>query len=180
MKINHLSSAQLLKLLQEQKPHQQHQLYVRDEEYGWLPANFLERDETLLDRVKVQICIPKDWLDTTVSTLKDYSLLNKCKKWVAQDDVVVLPFVSASSSGSASRHHAAAAAAHVRDVLQLDTLHEASLLYLLKQRFSQKLYYTRMGSILLSFNNNSMMQDHDDDTSDVQRSYAKSFVWQGA
>jgi myosin heavy subunit len=159
MKINNLPSAALLKLQD-----QNHQVYIRDEEYGWLPATFLERDETMHDRVKVQVCIPRDWLKTTVSRSKDYSLLNKCKKWVAQEDVVILPASSRTSDQ----------AAQVRDVLQLETLHEATLLYLLKERHSSKHYYTRMGSILLSFN---PLRDADDSL-ELQLAYAKSFVWQ--
>jgi myosin heavy subunit len=159
MKITKLSPEELSRLKEEKDQ----QLYVRDEEYGWLPASFLERgDESLPDRIKVQVGLPRDWLDTTVSTSKDYSLLNKCKRWVAKDDVVVVPSTSRTCE-------------QVRDVLCMDELHEASLLYLLKQRHGKKRYYTRMGSILLSLN---PLQDADNSL-ELQRTYAKSFVWQG-
>jgi hypothetical protein len=172
MKINGLSSAELSKLLSEPRPGQQQQqqlqLYVRDDEYGWLPASFLERDGALPDRVKVQVRLPRDWAGTTATCPRDYSLLNRCKKWVAQDDVAVLPSPAAAAAGS------------VRDALQLDALHEAALLYLLKQRHSHKLHYTRMGSILLALNPPRQDGDHDFDSAELQRSYAKSFVWQGS
>jgi hypothetical protein len=173
MKINGLSSADLSKLLSEPRPGQQQlQLYVRDDEYGWLPASFLERDGALPDRVKVQVRLPRDWAGTTATSPGDYSLLNRCKKWVAQDDVAVLPSPAAAA--------AAAAAGSVRDALQLDALHEAALLYLLKQRHSRGLHYTRMGSILLALNPPRQDGDHGDDSAELQRSYAKSFVWQGS
>ena len=157
MKITKLSPEELSQLKEKDQ-----QLYVRDDDYGWLPATFLERDESLPDRVKVQIGLPRDWLDTTVSSVKDYSLLNKCKRWVAQDDLVAVPSTSRNCE-------------QVRDILCMQELHEASLLYLLKQRHSKNRYYTRMGSILLSLN---PLQDADN-SMELQRTYAKSFVWQG-
>ena len=144
-------------------------LYIRDDTYGWLPAVLLERDDEH-SRVKVRIDLPSDWLETTLARKTDFYGLHQKKKWIPRDDAVPASFWP---------NHPASSNALARDVSTLEPLNEASALHLLKQRCKNGLYYTRMGHVMIAMN--LMTTDRSKQFSpELRRTYASSFVWQGA
>jgi len=139
-------------------------VYVCDDKYGWLPGTIVNRDNFGDGRVRVRIDLPQNWKTTTLTTNKDSYALNKMERWVNLNDYYNhhLPIQNRKA---------------VRDIAELPHLHEAAILYQLKERHIDKQPYTRVGDIIVAVN---PYQDLPDLYSmEQQRHYAKSFVWHG-
>lgn len=140
-------------------------VYIQDKQYAWLPATLVESDP-LNDRVKVRIDVPSNWKNTTITSNKETYALAKKEVWIDLADYrdCKLPLRQSTD-------------ATVRDVAELSHLHEASILYLLKDRHVHQKPYTRVGEIIVAVNPCQWIEDLY--SIDQQRLYAKRFVWQG-
>jgi myosin heavy subunit len=121
-------------------------VYVRDDQFEWLPAVVLEVED---DRVLVRIELPDDWNKTTCvpergdTTGVPHSQLSNNDnevRWVLLKDYYNhrLPLQNARLC---------------RDIAELEHLHEAAILYQIKERhcnFDKP--YTRVGEIIVAVN----------------------------
>ena len=140
-------------------------VFVQDELYEWLPGTVIELDPDNVDRVKVRIELPRNWKETTTTFKKDRNVLNKKEVWVNLNDYYNhrLPLQNVKNAAG--------------DVAELDHIHEAAILYQLKNRHSQQLPYTRLGEIIIAVNPCQWIPELY--SQEQQRHYAKTFVWQG-
>lgn len=142
-------------------------VFIADEQYEWLPARVLDKnddDTENEDQVKVRIELPYHWHKTTLTSKKDRMTLNKKEVVVNLNDYYNhhLPLQNLKLSG---------------DVAELENLHEAAVLYQIKERHIQKQPYTRVGEIIIAVNPCQWISELYSEAQ--QRKYAKSFVWQG-
>jgi myosin heavy subunit len=110
-------------------------VYVRDTHYEWLPAVVEEVHEEN-DQVLVRIDLPKDWKTTTLLHPNDAYK----KRWISLQDYNdhVLPLQNSIQC---------------RDMAELTHLHEAEILYQVKQRHCvADKPYTRVGDIMVAMN----------------------------
>lgn len=111
-------------------------VYIRDDVFEWLPAIVKEVDE---DRAQVQIDLPEDWSQTTVIP-KDSSVATNKERWILLKDYYnhCLPLRNARIC---------------RDMAELEHLHEAAILYQVKERHCNlERPYTRVGEIIVAVN----------------------------
>ncbi|GKY99340.1 hypothetical protein MPSEU_000889000 [Mayamaea pseudoterrestris] len=139
---------------------QQLKVFVKDPTFSWLPATIIETDGA--DRVNVQIQLPLDWNKTTMATKKT-AAVDKTEWWVDLNDYHnhQLPLQNSKS---------------VRDIAELAHLHEAAILYQIKARHALQKPYTRVGEIIIAVNPCQWIDGLY--SQDLQRLYAKHFVWQ--
>ena len=191
-------------------------VYVRDEDYAWLPAIVVDLDPEQ-DRVKVQIDLPNNWEFSTV--LLDDDKTERASKFQDDEEEAVsslsachnvcvgLPDACDALSLPILPHwgstDAAAGAAHpqrwvqlddyfnhqlplrrqqderrlVRDLADLEHLHEPAVLYQLKSRHANKKPYTRVGEIVVAVNPCQWIPQLY--SSETQRAYALNLIWQG-
>jgi myosin heavy subunit len=110
-------------------------VYVRDAHYEWLPAVVEEVHEDD-DQVLVRIDLPKDWKTTTLLQPNDAYK----KRWISLKDYDdhVLPVQNSIQC---------------RDMAELTHLHEAEILYQIKQRHCvADKPYTRVGDMMVAMN----------------------------
>lgn len=140
-------------------------VYVRDEWYKWLPATVVDFDSGN-DHVQVRIEEPSHW-EETEHFIKEEAVNAVIGKevWVDLHEY------------RDNRLPIRSDATEVRDAAELPHLHEAAILYLLKERHLQKKPYTRVGEIIVAMNPCQWIKELY--TVDMQRMYAKRFVWQG-
>jgi hypothetical protein len=134
-------------------------VYVRDEQYGWLPAIIVEVNGS--SDVLVRIDLPSNWNETTV-----YTKIKKkhMERWI--------------NLNSYHNHHLPLQNEEmVRDIAELPHLHEAAILYQIKERFVQLKPYTRVGQIIVAVNPCQWISELY--TKEQQQLYAKHFMWQG-
>jgi myosin-5 len=140
-------------------------VYVRDDRFEWLPATILELNKES-DSALVQIKIPSNWKLTTVLDGGASSRDTKTndQRWVSLNDYFndKLPL----------RGHQI-----VRDMADLPHLHEASILYQVKERHAQQKPYFRVGEIVVAVNPCQWIADLY--SIENQRAYALNLVWQG-
>jgi myosin-5 len=137
-------------------------VYVRDEQFAWIPATIIDKDE---GRVKVRIDLSLDWERTTCTTHITKKLeLNGQERWVELNEYYndLLPLQNDKA---------------VRDIAELPNLHEAAVLYQIKNRHALKQPYTRVGEIIIAVNPCEWMPELY--SLEQQRIYARHFVWQG-
>jgi len=109
-------------------------VYVKDEQYGWLPAKVLSSEDATT--VTVEVTMPCKHYDGRHSKeerkidLKDY-------------DDGTLPMQNVDESGNIIV---------VPDMCDLPSLHEAAILYNLKSRHESSSPYTRVGDIVIAMN----------------------------
>lgn len=136
-------------------------VYIHNDKYVWLPATVLERNG---DKAKVRIELPDNWCDTTSTTKKQAHLLH------LKEDIVDLNNYSEHRIPLQNE-------TTVRDMAELPHLHEAAILYQIKNRHFQRQPYTRIGDIIIAMNPCELIPELY--STNEQRKYAKSFVWQG-
>lgn len=133
-------------------------VYVKDAAFAWLPAKILACEQ---DRVLVELDLPSNWKATTEGA---QSSVNE-ERWVTLDDYRdrVLPM---QNKGNRS----------TRDCADLTHLHEAAILFQIKERHREQRPYTRVGEIVVAMNPCEWIKDR----YSVQQGilYAKNFVWQ--
>jgi myosin-5 len=140
---------------------QQLKVFVQDPAFTWIPAKIIATDGEHL--VKVQIELPPDWNKTTLDTKKTLAL-DKSEQWVDLNDYHdhKLPLQNSKA---------------VRDIAELAHLHEAAILYQIKARHALQKPYTRVGEIIIAVNPCQWIDGLY--SQDLQKLYAKHFVWQG-
>ena len=154
-------------------------VYIADEAYAWLPANVIKVDG---DDVTVSVSLPKTWLNNTVlspdSTIDDLEdAISDCDGTVDLEEGASIRIVNLKDyprqelplqNGKRSLGK--------RDMADLPFLHEAAILYNLKQRHFDQQPYTRVGDIIIAMNPFTWMNDlYSQETRDL---YAKSLVWE--
>jgi myosin-5 len=116
-------------------------VYVRDDQYGWLPARILSKDEDS-KAVNVEVTVPVHNADS--SEEYSYSFVKEERKIKLVDyDSGGLPLQNIDESGNAIV---------VPDMCDLPSLHEAAILYNLKARHEELCPYTRTGDIVIAMN----------------------------
>lgn len=111
-------------------------VYIRDERFEWLPAIIRKIVD---DRILVEVIIPDNWNDSTVLVDPNEEFPKKEKRWVDLKDYYnhCLPPQNAR---------------YCRDLADLEHLHEATILYTIKQRHYECQPYTRVGEIIVAVN----------------------------
>ena len=110
-------------------------VYVRDVKYEWLPAVVEEVDEEG-NRLLVRIELPKEWKSTTLLYPTDAYK----KRWISLKDY--------GDQGLPLQN-----SIQCRDMAELTHLHEAEILYQIKQRHCiADRPYTRVGDMMVALN----------------------------
>jgi hypothetical protein len=162
-------------------------VYIRDAEYAWLPATVVEtssdddsnnnkeeddnnnnnkQDNT---RVQVRIELPSDWKSTTVCNQNKQSsettgTLHGQTRWVSLQDYPEHELLLQNQGVLA------------RDMAELPHLHEAAILYQVKERHIRQKPYTRVGEIVVAINPLEWISGLY--SKEEQEKYAKVLVWQ--
>ena len=153
-------------------------VYIQDEAYSWLPATLVQYCDQEKTRAQVSIVLPPDWHAQTVLSV-DSSILDLEERTAKSMTRIVslsdypnneLPLQNLDSSTTSSKANASK-----RDMADLPHLHEAAILYNLKERHATNHPYTRVGDIVVAMNPFVWM-DHlyRKETRDL---YAKNLVW---
>jgi myosin heavy subunit len=111
-------------------------VYIRDERFEWLPAIVRKIVD---NRILVDVVIPDTWNESTVLVDPNEEFPKKERRWVDLKDYYnhCLPPQNAR---------------HCRDLADLEHLHEAAILYTIKQRHFECQPYTRVGEIIIAVN----------------------------
>jgi myosin heavy subunit len=170
-------------------------VYIRDAEYAWLPATVVQsssdddnnsnnkkekgdndtnskKDNT---RVQVQIDLPSDWESTTVpchqskqsqssETTTNSMLPHGQTRWISLSDYPKHQLLLQNQGILA------------RDMAELPHLHEAAILYQVKERHVREKPYTRVGEIVVAVNPCQWIEGLY--SKQEQEKYAKILVWQ--
>ena len=163
-------------------------VFVRDDDYVWLPAMVVECQP---DRVLVRIDLPQNWNESTMAVANAGSNTNNknnnkdgpgrkkkaksmssvmihkkggMERWIELNDYKdrQLPIQNDSV---------------VRDMADLCHLHEAAVLYQIKQRYLTQKPYTRVGDIVVAMNPCQWIPELY--SVNQQHFYAKNFIWNG-
>lgn len=142
-------------------------VYIRDKEYGWLPGTVVETENHDLagkndPRALVRIELPASWTTATICN-QDYDNVAKKEQWVSLKDYPKLQ-LPLQNEGVACR-----------DMAELPHLHEAAILYQVKERHAQHKPYTRVSEIVVAVNPCEWISDLYSE--EEQRMYAENFVW---
>jgi hypothetical protein len=119
-------------------------VYIRDEHFAWLPAVVVEL--SIDNKVLVRIDLPKNWRQTTVTSGAAPDAKGNLKQEAAEQRWVLLK--------DYYNHRLPLQNGRVcRDMAELDHVHEAEILYQIKERhcIMQK-PYTRVGEIIVAVN----------------------------
>lgn len=153
-------------------------VYIKDDAYSWLPARIFEKGKD--GTVKVTITIPQDWRETTV--LSPDSTVLDLEEAMAQPGTEILvvyrtvdlcdydrgelPFQNLDVRGNLLGK---------RDMADLPFLHEAAILYNLKQRHANLQPYTRVGDIVVAMNPFRWIHNlYSDETREL---YSRNLIW---
>jgi hypothetical protein len=167
-------------------------VYIQDDVYGWLPAKMLEARATV---AIVSLDLPSHWTDSTIISFGSGeqrqegapTFIHKSLKGLEIDDAPTIASdhkVSLRSlravpwkdytEGVLPEQNSTKAK---RDMVDLVQLHEAAILFNLKERHYQSQPYTRVGDILVAVNPYCWM-DHLY-TPFTQDEYTLKLIWQG-
>jgi hypothetical protein len=111
-------------------------VYIRDERFAWLPGRILRIDGP--DHVTVRVELPLDWEETTLGGNTSYDL----------DGKLIRVSVYDYPNGLLPRRNNQLC----RDMSELPFLHEASILYQIKDRHARQKPYTRVAEIIVAVN----------------------------
>ncbi|KAL7470374.1 hypothetical protein ACHAXS_010605 [Conticribra weissflogii] len=148
-------------------------VYVRDAHYSWIPATVLTHPDSLASptpRLQVQINLPPDWEDRTIVPKGGDPSSIKLERTVKLSDYTnrELPLQNLEKDGKTVMGK--------NDMADLPNLHEAAILYNLKERHSGGVPYTRVGDIMVAMN---PFQWIDGLYSEEKKFfYAKNLIWQ--
>jgi myosin heavy subunit len=134
-------------------------IYIKDDTFAWLPATIVGFAE---NRTLVKIELPPEWQEVTEDGVKQNL---EEERWIDPDDYRdrKLPLQNEESNST-------------RDCADLLHLHEAALLYQIKDRHLQGNPYTRCGDIIVAVNPCASIKVLYSFQKGIV--YAKSFVWQ--
>lgn len=168
-------------------------VFVRDAAFAWLPATIVACET---DRVQVQIELPSNWESTTQGAATSSSNKDKDKdqqqQWVdlndyrdrllpmqntitTNDGTTTITSTSTRTSTVQSKLSSSSSSS-TRDMADLPHLHEAAILYQIKERHGQERPYTRVGEIVVAVNPCRWIKDLYSVHQGIL--YAKNFVWQ--
>jgi len=135
-------------------------VYIRDDQYVWLPGRVLQKED---ERALVRIELPDDW-QTTTDIQNEEEKIDGQERWANFEDYTnhQLPM---QNNGT------------VRDMAELTHLHEAAILYQIKERHFALKPYTRVGEIVIAVNPCLWIPGLY--SKYQQRLYTDQFVWQG-
>ena len=165
-------------------------VYIRDEEYGWLPAKLLECHEQY--GIVAQY-LPKDWEDATIQSDALSATMASSSATLHKS----MTTIQHSALDIANTHGQAVAdlrmalwkdypngslplqnsAMTKRDMVDLLELHEPAILYNLKERHAQGLPYTRVGDILVAMNPFEWRPTFY--SRQTQNDYSLRLIWEG-
>jgi myosin heavy subunit len=151
-------------------------VYIRDDEYAWLPATVVQasndNDNDINNnnnrdkqdpRVQVRIELPSDWKSTTMGHKQSETSLHGQTRWVALKDYPKRQLYLQNQGVAA------------RDMAELPHLHEAAILYQVKERHVHQKPYTRVGEIVVAVNPCQWISGLY--SREKQEMYAKILVW---
>lgn len=154
-------------------------VYIQDDAYSWLPAQvikyYLDDNDNKTTKAQVSIVLPTDWHertvlseDSTILELEDMTSKRITRIVSLQDyPQYELPIQNLDSSTSKLLGK--------RDMADLPHLHEAAILYNLKERHFKQSPYTRVGDIVVAMNPFTWIPDlYSPETRDF---YAKALLW---
>jgi myosin-5 len=123
---------------------EQEQVYVKDDRYGWVPASVV-RPASVEEgdgKVSVQVQVPMDWEESVMNPapLMEEAEAQKIRS-IRLSDYPGRQLPRQNSGGEAKA-----------DLTDLKELHEAAVLYNLKERHFRSQPYTRVGDILVAVN----------------------------
>jgi len=123
---------------------EQEQVYVKDDRYGWVPASVV-RPASVEEgdgKVSVQVQVPMDWEKSVMNPvpLMEEAEAQKIRS-IRLSDYPGRQLPRQNSGGEAKA-----------DLTDLKELHEAAVLYTLKERHFRSQPYTRVGDILVAVN----------------------------
>ena len=165
-------------------------IYVKDKDYGWVPALQLE---TTPKTAIVSIALGSFWCKSTIGDItekkeeedekpsksKRLDLKKKDKKRIAEKYGVPVGTVRAVrwkdyKDGTLPLQNSEAGKG---DMVDLVHLHEASILFNLKERHYQSMPYTRVGDIMVAMN--PFVWINDLYAPNTQERYTTSLIWNG-
>lgn len=155
-------------------------VYIADEAYAWLPANVVKTDG---DKVTVCVALPKTWHsttilspDSTIDDLEDAALSDSSETELEEGAALRVVNLNDYPRNELPLQNSQRSIGK-RDMADLPFLHEAAILYNLKQRHADEQPYTRVGEIIVAMNPFKWMNElYSQETRDL---YAKSLVWEG-
>ena len=165
-------------------------IYVKDDDFGWVPAFLLEcKVKTAI----VCIALDQDWRKSTVGRFRikkkrsnkqgDKSKPSKLKK-KELERIVETYKVPAKAVRAVPWKEYKDGVLPVQnpevskgDLVDLVHLHEASILFNLKERHYKSMPYTRVGDIMIAMNPYVWIDDLY--TTDTQEEYTNSLIWKG-
>eukprot|EP00957_Ditylum_brightwellii_P001314 103320-Ditylum_brightwellii.AAC.1 len=117
-------------------------VFVRDNRYCWLPARLLSPIHSEDDTADVELDLPDDWLEFTCEA-KKYPLKETRTVLLSDYRDMELPLQNIDLDGKMMSR---------KDMKDVPHLHEASVLYNLKERHKYSQPYTRVGEIIVAMN----------------------------
>ncbi|GAX18131.1 hypothetical protein FisN_25Hh113 [Fistulifera solaris] len=136
-------------------------VFIRDDLYEWLPAVITELDLEN-DRALVETKLPDTWKKHTVLVNEDSDGALNQQKWVTLSDYPRHKLPRRSDI-------------IVRDMADIPHLHEATMLYQIKERHAQQKPYTRVGEIVVAVNPCRWIPELY--SQETQKAYACNLVW---
>jgi len=138
-------------------------IYIRSDEYAWVPARLVEQDATT-----AKVAIPQYESEEFIMSDGGKNAVGFKSAIVKLSDYVnqVLPLQNVSASGTLRE---------VDDMVDLSYLHEAAILYNLKARHVGAKPYSRVSDIVIAVNPYQWLTDLYSDK--VRMHYAQKIVW---
>jgi len=138
-------------------------VYIRSDEYAWIPARLVDQDETT-----AKVAIPQYASEEFIMSDGGKGAIGFKSAIVKLSDYVsnVLPLQNVGSSGTLRE---------VDDMVDLAYLHEAAILYNLKARHVSAKPYSRVADIVIAVNPYQWLTDLYSDK--VRMHYAQKIVW---
>lgn len=154
-------------------------VYIADEAYAWLPANIVKTDG---GNVTVTVSLPNTWHsntilspNSTIDDLEDSLCTGSDESGVEEGAAIRVVNLKDYPRNELPLQNGQRRLGR-RDMADLPFLHEAAILYNLKQRHFDEQPYTRVGEIIVAMNPFKWMNDlYSQETRDM---YAKSLVWE--
>jgi len=138
-------------------------VYIRSDEYAWIPARLVEQDATT-----AKVAIPQYESEEFIASDGGKGAVGFKSAIVKLNDYIsnVLPLQNVGSSGTLRE---------VDDMVDLPYLHEAAILYNLKARHCSAKPYSRVADIVIAVNPYQWLTDLYSDR--VRMHYAQKIVW---
>jgi len=138
-------------------------VYIRSDEYAWIPARLVEQDKTT-----AKVAIPQYESEELIMSDGGKGAVKFKSAIVKLDDYVnnVLPLQNVGPNGDLTE---------VEDMVDLAYLHEAAILYNLKARHVTAKPYSRVADIVIAVNPYQWLTDLYSDKARMH--YAQKIVW---